>query len=70
MLTFFYCFTKCSPSKDSSKYTYILRYAHTHRYSIKENIQMRNEEDIISELKIYKQLGGGTVCDLTSIGLR
>ena len=42
----------------------------THRYSVKENIQMRNEEDIISELKIYKQLGGGTICDLTSIGLR
>ena len=34
MLTFFYRFTKCSPSKDSSNYplikhTYILRHAHT-----------------------------------------
>ena len=37
---------------------------------MKENLQMKNEEDIISELRIYKRLGGGTLCDLTSIGLR
>ena len=41
-----------------------------YRYSVRENLKSKNEEEIISELKLYKQLGGGTLCDLTSIGLR
>ena len=41
-----------------------------HRYSVKENLRLKSEEDIISELKIYKNLGGGTICDVTSIGIR
>ena len=42
----------------------------THRYSVKENLQINSEEDIISELKIYKKLGGATICDLACIGIR
>ena len=29
-----------------------------------------SEEDITDELKLYKKAGGGTVCDVTSIGIR
>lgn len=41
-----------------------------HSYSVRENLKLKVEEEIVSELKLYKRLGGGTICDLTSIGLR
>lgn len=37
---------------------------------MKENTIIESPEDIISELKLYKMAGGGTVCDLTPIGQR
>ena len=40
------------------------------RYSVNANLTIESKEDIISELKLYKRAGGGTLCDLTSIGLR
>ncbi len=40
------------------------------RYSVSANLTIDSKDDIVSELKLYKQAGGGTLCDLSPIGLR
>ena len=40
------------------------------RYSVSANLSLESEEDISSELQLFKQAGGGTVCDVTCIGIR
>lgn len=37
---------------------------------MRENIFVHSKEEVISELKRYKQAGGGTICDVTPIGMR
>ena len=39
-------------------------------YSVRDNLVLDNADEIIEELKLYKQAGGRTVCDVTSIGIR
>lgn len=40
-----------------------------YRYSVTSNLVLE-VDDIIPELKLFKEAGGGCVCDLTSIGIR
>ena len=34
------------------------------------NLIIDNEDEIVDELKLFKQAGGGTLCDLTVTGIR
>lgn len=34
------------------------------------NLVVDNVDDVISELKFFKQVGGGAVCDISPIGVR
>ena len=36
-----------------------------HRYSVTENLSMSSKEDVVSELKYYREAGGNTICDVT-----
>ena len=38
------------------------------RFSVKANLLVDDEDEQIEELKLYKQAGGGAVCDVTTIG--
>jgi predicted metal-dependent phosphotriesterase family hydrolase len=37
---------------------------------VTENLLITRQEDVISELKCYKEAGGTTLCDVTPIGMR
>ena len=37
---------------------------------MKENLRTDSVEDVIKELKLFKLAGGGTVCDVSPIGIR
>ena len=41
-----------------------------HRYSAKKNLVLDSVSDAVSELKLFQQAGGGTVCDVTITGIR
>ena len=47
-----------------------LSYTRIYSYSVKTNLMLDNEEEAISELKLFKQAGGGTLCDVTTVGIR
>ena len=47
--------------------TFILQ---IYSYSAKENLLVDNEADMLEELRLYKQAGGGTLCELTVTGIR
>ena len=40
------------------------------RFSIRANLTLKNEEEASKELKLFKLAGGGTVCDVTTLGIR
>lgn len=40
------------------------------RYSVTENLFMTSKEDMVSELKRYREAGGATLCELTPRGIR
>ena len=37
---------------------------------MKKNLMLDSVSDAISELKLFQQAGGGTVCDVTPVGIR
>ena len=37
---------------------------------MKANLTLDSKEDTISELELYKKVGGGTICDIAPKGLR
>ena len=39
-------------------------------YSVRSNLLVDNEEEVISELKLFKQAGGGTLCDISASEVR
>ena len=40
------------------------------RYGVKENLVVDNVEEVVHELKLFKRAGGGTVCDVSPVGVR
>ena len=40
------------------------------RYGVKKNLVVDNVEEVIDELKLFKLAGGGTVCDVSPVGVR
>ena len=45
--------------------TVFITNALVHRYSVTENLSMSSKEDVVSELKYYREAGGNTICDVT-----
>lgn len=39
-------------------------------YGVMTNLIVDDVEEVISELKQFKQAGGGTVCDISPVGVR
>ena len=48
----------------------MLRFFPLFSYSVRDNLVVENADEIIEELKLYRRAGGGTLCDVTSIGIR
>ena len=42
----------------------------TNRYSVRKNLTLDNMEEMQRELGLFKSSGGGTVCELSCIGIR
>ena len=40
------------------------------RYGVKKNLLVDDTEEVISELKLFKQARGGTICDISPFGVR
>ena len=40
------------------------------RYAVKKNLVLDSISDAISELQLFHQAGGGTICDVTTVGIR
>ena len=43
--------------------------SHT-RYALKNNLVLDSISDAVSELQLFHQAGGGTICDVTTVGIR
>ena len=41
-----------------------------YRYAVKKNLALDSISDAVSELKLFHKAGGGTICDVTTIGIR
>lgn len=39
-------------------------------YGVKTNLIVDDVEEVISELRLFKEAGGGTVCDISPVGVR
>lgn len=37
---------------------------------MRENLSLVSKEDAVSELELYREAGGGTICDVAPKGLR
>ena len=40
------------------------------RYSARKNLVLDSVSEAVSELKLFHQAGGGTICDVTTVGIR
>ena len=50
-----------------------LSHTHTHthtRYALKNNLILDSISDAVSELQLFHEAGGGTICDVTIVGIR
>ena len=56
----------CQDASDSSKCGVSL----SNSYGVKTNLIVDDVEEVISELKLFKQAGGGTLCDISPVGVR
>ena len=39
-------------------------------YSVQKNLVLESIQDAVSEVKLFRQAGGGTICDVTTVGIR
>ena len=39
-------------------------------YSVRKNLVLESIQDAVSEVKRFRQAGGGTICDVTTVGIR
>ena len=62
----------CTSTYPPNTHTHTHAHMHTqtHRYSVRANVILDSAMEAISELKVFKQAGGGTVCDVTITGIR
>ena len=40
------------------------------RFALKKNLILDSISDAVSELQLFNQAGGGTICDVTTVGIR
>ena len=40
------------------------------RYAVKKNLALNSISDAVSELQLFHEAGGGTICDVTTVGIR
>ena len=40
------------------------------RYAVKKNLALDSISDAVSELQLFHEAGGGTICDVTTVGIR
>ena len=40
------------------------------RYAVKKNLVLDSISDAVSELQLFHEAGGGTICDVTTVGIR
>ena len=40
------------------------------RYAVRKNLVLDSVSDAVAELKLFREAGGGAVCDVTTVGIR
>ena len=54
------------PGPLSVQYQWVL----SHRYAVRANLVVDSEDEVLSELQLFKQAGGGALCDVSPLGVR
>ena len=48
----------------------IIKFLSFCRYAVKKNLALDSISDAVSELQLFHEAGGGTICDVTTVGIR